>query len=148
MESPLPTQSGPYNNGLSGELGLVMTTFTRLAVAWLLLGLSACSSVRTDKPSMRFTSSNCSGSSDIGDLEARVSSRWDNGTFLVNVSKPIICNAKIANPGFELHGQTLKVSFRQKLANVAMKCYCDTQSTFAFSGLPAMEYEVSFEEQR
>jgi hypothetical protein len=129
-------------------LSLAPTTVTRSLVAWLLLGLSACSLVQTDKPRMTFTSSKCSRSSDIGHLEAKVSSRWDNGAFLVNVSKPIICNAKIANPAFELHGQILKVSFQQKISNVVMKCYCDTESTFAFSGLPIAEYHVSFEEQR
>jgi len=80
-------------------------------------------------------------------LEATVSSRWDDGTFLVNVSKPIICNAKIVKPAFELHEQVLKVSFQQKTSNEVTKCYCNTESTFAFSGLPVAKYQVSFEEQ-
>lgn len=127
---------------------MVLNTSLRPLIACLLLGLSACSPVRTDRPSMTFTSSRCSKSSDLEHLEATVSSRWDNGRFLVNVSKPIICNVKIAKPTFELHDRELKVSFHEKTSNVVMKCYCNTESTFAFSGLPMADYQVSFEEQR
>lgn len=125
----------------------MLNTFLRLLVSCALLCLAACSSVRTDGPGMTFSSSRCLKSSDIGHLGATVSSRWDNGTFLVNVSKPINCNAKIAKPAFELHGRDLKVSFQQKTSNVVTKCYCDTESTFAFSGLPIADYQVRFEEQ-
>lgn len=119
--------------------------FTRIALIVLSIAITACATLHSSKPDMTFTSSKCLGSSDLSHFQPDISSRWEEGKFLVHVKKPVICNAKIVNPAFELAGRSLSVSYEEKLSNVVTKCYCDTESVFSFTGLPSSDYQVTFE---
>jgi len=122
----------------------VLKILTKAIGVSVCLGLSACASLSVDKPSMAF-SSKCIGSSDLTHREPRVSSQWDDATFQVVVIHPEICNARIVHPAFQIDGENLSVSYESKISNVVMKCYCDIQSTFAFTRLPKADYRVRFE---
>ena len=86
-------------------------------------------------------------SSDISHLQPIVSSDWDGTIFAVRVKNPVICNASINNPAYSLVGHQLTVSYEEKVGNVVLKCYCDTEATFTFSRLPRGNYTLSFKER-
>lgn len=133
---PLKVKKGPL---------VASKHFPRIALMVLATIITACAVPHSSKPGMTFTSSKCLGASDLGHFQPDISARWEDGKFLVSVRKPVICNAEIVKPTFEVDGARLIVAFKEKLPNAVTKCYCDTESVFSFTGLPASSYEVFFE---
>ena len=116
----------------------------RIAVIIAGLAFVGCASLRPDPYGMVFRSSKCLKPANIKNLSPVVSSRWAGEMFIVDVNNPIICNANVVRPAYKLDGRTLTVSYEAKLGLSAAKCYCNTNSTYQFSKLPAANYQVKF----